>query len=276
MKKNFDDISFQLSRSVTKTYSTSFSQSVRFLSPHFRQDIYNIYAFVRFADEIVDSFHDYDKQTLLETFKQDCKKAISSGISMNPVLNSFQSTVNNSDIPLTLIDSFFSSMELDLIKIRYNSSDQLKEYIYGSAEVIGIMCLKIFVKGDEVMFERLKPAAMKLGSAFQKINFLRDLGADMSDLNRIYFPELSNEKFQESAKILILKDIDDDLKAGLSGISQLPSTVRFGVYLSYVYFSALLDKLKRHPISEIKSTRIRLNNFKKTLILFRSFIFYRL
>ena len=243
MKKLFDEVSYKCSKITTKAYSTSFSFGILALHKSIRKSIYNIYGFVRFADEIVDSFHDYDKTILFNKFKDDAFIAIDNRISLNPILNSFQETVNSYSIDLSLINNFLDSMEMDIIKKNYNERTY-NDYIHGSAEVVGLMCLKIFVNGDENLYNKLKPAAMSLGSAFQKINFLRDANVDYTVLGRSYFPGVQMSKFSQSDKIKIEKDIDKDFNAALVGIKMLPATSRGGVYLSYLYYYHLFKKIK--------------------------------
>jgi phytoene/squalene synthetase len=221
------------------------------LAPSIRQDIYNIYGFVRFADEIVDSFHDYDKEQLFSTFENDLCNALRDKISLNPVLNAFQHTAHNYSIDNTLIDAFMKSMKLDLIKKDYASFEEYNEYIYGSADVVGLMCLKVFVANDDDSFEQLKPFAMRLGSAFQKVNFLRDLKADTEDLERNYFPLLNLNEMNDSTKAEIIAEIEADLAEGYKGIVQLPAEAKFGVYTAYVYYRKLLKKLKNTPPMQI-------------------------
>jgi phytoene synthase len=276
MKSIFDTISFECSRNVTKTYSTSFSSAVRMLSPSIRQDIYNIYGFVRFADEIVDSFHDYNKEQLFERFEQDLEAALLHKISLNPVLNSFQHTVNKYDIPNELIAAFMKSMKLDLTKSTYNTQEEYNEYIYGSADVVGLMCLQVFVNGDKTKYDLLKNAAMRLGSAFQKVNFLRDLKADFELLNRTYFPETDLNHLNEESKMKIIKEIEDDFKAGYEGIMKLPIEAKFGVYTAYVYYGKLLTRLSKTPSEEIKNTRIRVKDYEKFGLFAKCYFSYKL
>jgi phytoene/squalene synthetase len=276
MKSIFDTISFECSRNVTKTYSTSFSSAVRMLSPSIRQDIYNIYGFVRFADEIVDSFHDYNKEQLFERFEQDLEAALLHKISLNPVLNSFQHTVNKYDIPNELIAAFMKSMKLDLTKSTYNTQEEYNEYIYGSADVVGLMCLQVFVNGDKTKYDLLKNAAMRLGSAFQKVNFLRDLKADFEVLNRTYFPETDLNHLNEESKMKIIKEIEDDFKAGYEGIMKLPIEAKFGVYTAYVYYGKLLTRLSKTPSEEIKNTRIRVKDYEKFGLFAKCYFSYKL
>ena len=275
MKVLFDQVSRQCSKLVTESYSTSFSLATRMLSNEIRQDIYNIYGFVRFADEIVDTFHEYNKPVLFERFEQDLENALQDKISLNPILNSFQETVHKYNIDREYIDAFMQSMEWDLSKKVYDSDKDYKQYIYGSADVVGLMCLKVFVKGDQSLFDSLKDAAMALGSAFQKVNFLRDLKADFDHLERTYFPNVDMNCFDEDSKQLIISEIEADFKNGLSGIFKLPDDAKFGVYTAYKYYMRLLKKLKRVPSTQIKSKRIRVPNYQKADVLARSFIRYQ-
>ena len=276
MKKLFDQVSESCSRIVTESYSTSFTLATKMLDSSIRQDIYNIYGFVRFADEIVDSFHNYDKKELLNLFEKDLKKSIEDKISLNPILNSFQKTIHNYQIDYELIDSFLNSMKLDLDKKKYLTKKEFDQYVYGSADVVGLMCLKVFVKGNKNQYNDLRPYAMSLGSAFQKVNFLRDLKADHDGLNRSYFPNLNIDEFDEPSKKIILDEIDKDFRHALKGIFKLPSSVRFGVYTAYKYYLKLLNKLRKtHPL-KIKSSRIRVPNYQKVNVLARSYVRYRL
>lgn len=275
MKELFDKVSLKCSRYVTTSYSTSFSLGIKCLEKPLRDPICSIYGFVRFADEIVDTFHDYDKQRLLDRFKADTYQAIDEKISLNPILNSFQHTVNKYNIDLDLIDKFLYSMEMDLTKTQYNQS-KYEEYILGSAEVVGLMCLKVFCNGELAQYERLKPYAMKLGSAFQKINFLRDLNADYVEMGRTYFPGVELNNFDEKEKLEIEKDIQEDFSMGLEGIKKLPKSSRFGVYLAYVYYYALFNKIRRTPSSSVLNKRIRIPNQVKFSILFYTYLKHRL
>ena len=276
MKKLFDQVSESCSRIVTESYSTSFTLATKMLDSSIRQDIYNIYGFVRFADEIVDSFHNYDKKELLDLFEKDLKKSIEDKISLNPILNSFQKTVHNYQIDYELVDSFLNSMKLDLDKKKYLTKKEFDQYVYGSADVVGLMCLKVFVKGNKNQYNDLRPYAMSLGSAFQKVNFLRDLKADHDGLNRSYFPNLNIDEFDEPSKKIILDEIDKDFRHALKGIFKLPSSARFGVYTAYKYYLKLLNKLRKtHPL-KIKSSRIRVPNYQKVNVLARSYVRYRL
>lgn len=276
MKALFDSVSYNCSTLVTKSYSTSFSLATKMLSPSIRQDIYNIYGFVRFADEIVDSFHEYDKTYLLDKFQADWDDAMEHKISLNPILNSFQHTVHKYDIPKHLIDAFMKSMRQDLDKKVYLTHEEYKEYIYGSADVVGLMCLKVFVKGDEQKYEELKSSAMSLGSAFQKVNFLRDLKADFEDLDRTYFPDADLKNLDEVSKQKIIAEIEHDFKLGLEGIAKLPMEAKFGVFTAYKYYSKLLHKLKRTPSVKIKNARIRIPNYQKMALLTKSYVNYQL
>ena len=276
MKSIFDNVSFDCSVKVTKAYSTSFSSAVKMLAPSIRQDIYNIYGFVRFADEIVDSFHDYDKETLFSQFENDLNLAIVQKISLNPILNSFQYTVNKYNIPMEMVNSFMKSMRLDLSKSVYSTVEEYNEYIYGSADVVGLMCLKVFVNGNDTKYEELKHSAMRLGSAFQKVNFLRDLKADFEDLSRTYFPNTDLSRLDEASKQQIIAEIQADFDAGFEGIQNLPLEAKFGVYTAYIYYKKLLSKLKKTPSLEIKNTRIRVPNYEKAGLLAKCYLNYRL
>ena len=276
MKKIFDEVSYSCSEKVTKTYSTSFSLATRLLSENIRKDIYNIYGFVRFADEIVDSFHNYNKKELFEDFSIDLSKALKNKIHLNPILNSFQYTFHKYDIDINLVNAFMKSMRMDLSKKKYTTVKEFKEYIYGSADVVGLMCLKVFVQGNQKLYLSLKESAMSLGSAFQKVNFLRDLKADKVDLNRSYFPNTSFDNLKESEKNDIVKDIEKDFYHGLSGIKRLPIEAKFGVFMAYRYYNQLLKKLKKTPATEIINKRIRVPNLKKLELLTRSYVKYQL
>ena len=275
MKQLFDDASVHCSKLITRKYSTSFSIGIFFLHKSIRNPIYSLYGFVRLADEIVDSFHGFDKKTLLEEFKKETFTAIERGISLNPVLNSFQEVVNHYQIDHALIVQFLKSMEMDLQKQDY-SQNTYEEYILGSAEVVGLMCLKVFTNGDEQEYQRLKPTAMKLGVAFQKINFLRDLRADYFDLGRVYFPNIDMNQFGEKEKQAIEMDIQKDFDDALVGIRQLPFNSRFGVYVSYIYYCGLFKKIKSLNNLDIMKKRIRISNSKKMLLVFNSYVKYRL
>ena len=250
--------------------------ATKMLSNSIRQDIYNIYGFVRLADEIVDSFHDYPKKELFSKFEKDLEISLKNKISLNPILNSFQYTFHKYDIDYELVSSFMDSMRLDLSKSKYKTEEEYKNYIYGSADVVGLMCLKVFVKGNRKKYDELKSSAMSLGSAFQKVNFLRDLKADFDDLNRTYFPNTDLDNLDENSKQNIIIDIENDFSEGLKGIKLLPIEAKFGVFMAYRYYSQLLKKLKKTPALEIKNTRIRVPNYKKIELLTRSFVKYHL
>lgn len=276
MKALFDSVSHQCSKAVTKSYSTSFSMATKMLAGSIRQDVYNIYGFVRFADEIVDTFHDYDKEVLFNHFEKDLELALTQKISLNPILNSFQETYHKYNIDRHLVDSFMKSMRLDLHKNTYLTEEEYRHYIYGSADVVGLMCLKVFVKGDSEKYESLKECAMSLGSAFQKVNFLRDLKADYEDLSRTYFPNTDLSQLDEISKKTIIDDIEMDFFHGLKGIKELPIEAKFGVFMAYRYYNQLLKKLKKTPALDIKSSRIRVPNYKKIELLTRSYVKYQL
>lgn len=276
MKSIFDKISYECSKNVTRAYSTSFSSAVKMLSPRIRQDIYNIYGFVRFADEIVDSFHDYNKEQLFTMFESELESALTHKISLNPVLNAFQHTVTKYNITKELIDAFMESMKQDLYKKEYKSVEEYNKYIYGSADVVGLMCLKVFTGNDESKYEELKEPAMKLGSAFQKVNFLRDLKADTEGLERNYFPLLNLNEMTDEVKKQIVEEIEADLQEGYKGILKLPVEAKFGVYTAYAYYKKLLKKLKNTPPMEIKNRRIRVANYQKLGLLAQCYLNYRL
>ena len=276
MKQLFDIVSNDCSKNVTEKYSTSFSLATRMLDQSIRSDIYNIYGFVRFADEIVDTFHQYPKKELFDRFEENLNHSLINKISLNPILNSFQMTVNKYNIDLDLIKAFMRSMRWDLYKKKYLNKKDYKTYIYGSADVVGLMCLKVFVKGDEKKYNDLRENAMSLGSAFQKVNFLRDLKNDHNILKRSYFPNVDLNTFDENSKEKIIKEIENDFKKGLVGIFKLPSEAKFAVYTAYKYYFKLLIKLKNTPSTRIKSSRIRVPNFEKFTVLAKSYVNYRL
>ena len=276
MKQIFDNVSLACSETVTRSYSTSFSTATRMLAPSIRKDIHNIYGFVRFADEIVDTFHDYNKKELFERFENDLEHALEHKISLNPILNSFQHTFNNYKIEKHLVDAFMNSMRLDLSKSNYLTQEEYKNYIYGSADVVGLMCLTVFVKGDRAKYDELKESAQSLGSAFQKVNFLRDLKADHEELSRTYFPNTNLNALDEASKQKIIAEIEADFAKGLAGICKLPVEAKFGVYTAYRYYRKLLLKLKNTPSLEIKNARIRVPNYVKASLLARSYVKYRL
>ncbi len=276
MKSIFDKVSFECSKTVTESYSTSFALATKMLAPSIRKDIYNIYGFVRFADEIVDTFHDYDKEALFNSFQKDLDDSLANRISLNPILNSFQVTYHRYGIPHHLVDAFMKSMRMDLEKQVYATHAEFKEYIYGSADVVGLMCLKVFVNGDEERYEALKDSAMALGSAFQKVNFLRDLKADYEDLNRSYFPNTNLLQLDEASKSRIVEEIRADFRKGYEGIAKLPNEAKFGVYTAYKYYYQLLKKLQKTPSLEIKNARIRVPNYQKFSLLASSYVNYKL
>lgn len=275
MKALFDQISQEMSELTTKRYSTSFSLGISFLHKEIQKPIYAIYGFVRFADEIVDTFHGYDKAKLLADFKVQTYDAIDAGISLNPILNSFQWAVNRYQIPTELIDTFLDSMEMDLQKHTYDQG-KYETYILGSAEVVGLMCLKVFVEGDQAQYEQLKPYAMKLGAAFQKINFLRDLKADYQELGRTYFPGINLTEFNNALKKEIEADIALDFQKGYEGILLLPRKARFGVYMAYKYYFKLFKKIKSTPAEMVLNERIRIPNYRKMRILLTSYVRHNL
>ncbi|MEO6963170.1 MAG: phytoene/squalene synthase family protein [Puia sp.] len=261
----FHELCEQCSKSTTQKYSTSFCSAIRLLHPELRTPIFNIYGFVRFADEIVDTFHDYNKAELLFEFKKETYKAIERGISLNPILHSFQKTVKSYSIPEELIEAFFKSMEMDLSKTIYNSHGY-EEYIYGSAAVVGLMCLYVFCEGDSAMYAKLRPSAQSLGAAFQKVNFLRDAKTDYEELNRTYFPEIDFKNFTQNMKKGIEADIEEDFKDAYKGIMMLPAKAKFGVYVAYKYYLSLFHKIKKTTPSNILEQRIRIPNYGKIYI----------
>ena len=269
MLQLFHSASENCSRVVTKNYSTSFYSAIGYLHKDLRAPIFNIYGFVRLADEIVDTFHDYDKLLLLEEFERETFMAIERRISLNPVLHSFQMTVNAFGIDLILIEAFFNSMKMDIYKKAYNRNEY-DEYIYGSAEVVGLMCLKVFCEGRVDDWQRLKSSARALGAAFQKVNFLRDLKADHEGLARMYFPGCDFNNFSEKDKDKIEKDILDDFRAGYKGIVQLPAKARFGVYVAYKYYFSLFKKIRRMEPTRVLARRIHIPNYYKAMIVFRA------
>ncbi len=271
MKSIFDSVSKKTSKMVTGQYSTSFSLGIHFLSRDFHEPIHGIYGFVRFADEIVDSFHDYNKKELLAEFRRDTFLSIERGISLNPILNSFQKVVNTYKIERELIDTFLDSMEMDLEKKEYND-EGYKKYILGSAEVVGLMCLRVFMEGDDTFYYELKPYAMGLGSAFQKINFLRDLNADYLGMGRIYFPKVNVLELNEETKLEIEKDIEADFDLGFSGIKKLPKKARLGVYVAYIYYRSLFNKIKKIEAEQLLAERIRIANSHKLVLLAGSYV----
>jgi phytoene/squalene synthetase len=269
MMNLFHEVCELCSRNTTERYSTSFSSAIRLLHQDLRQPIYNIYGLVRFADEIVDTFHEYDKATLISDFRSQTFEAIERGISLNPILHSFQLTVNQYKIDHALIHAFFNSMEMDLQKTQYNN-EGYNEYIYGSAEVVGLMCLYVFLEGDAVQYEKLKPSARSLGAAFQKVNFLRDVQADYNQLDRTYFPGLDFSNFTDRQKREIEADIQKDFDDAYAGIMQLPAKARFGVYVAYKYYLSLFRKIKKLQPAVIMQERVRIPDYHKVMILLRA------
>ena len=268
----YDELTQACSKEVTLKYSTSFFKAVNLLSPIIQQDIHNIYGFVRFADEIVDTFHEHNQEELLNQFEKDFYAALKVGISLNPILNSFQKTILKYDIDISLVDAFMRSMKMDLYKTQYSTKEEYEQYIYGSADVVGLMCLKVFVEGDQNLYESLKESAMRLGSAFQKVNFLRDIKNDLDVLNRSYFPQVDLENLDEPSKEGIIKEIQEDFEAAQIGIAQLPLVAKLGVYTAYSYYFELLIKLKKTRPSKLLETRIRVNNFMKTYLFCKSYL----
>lgn len=271
----YNNISHEINRLITGSYSTSFSRAVSFLDKEIREAIYSIYGFVRLADEIVDSFHDFDKFSLIQEFEDDFYKSMRNGISINPVLNSFQLTVRKYNIGDDLIKAFLNSMKLDLSRLEHSSKEETDEYIYGSAEVVGLMCLRIFVKGDETLYRDLEMPARKLGSAFQKVNFLRDLKNDTEDLKRQYFHILINKDFDEYTKAEIIRDIENDFESSINGMKKLPRNSRLGVMIAFYYYKKLLEKIKCIPAETILEKRIRVSDTLKLLLLIKAIIINR-
>lgn len=265
MMQLFHQVSEICSRVTTERYSTSFSSAIRLLHQDLRQPIHNIYGFVRFADEIVDTFHDFDKQQLFQEFKKETYAALERGISLNPILHSFQLTVNHYHVDRHLIEAFFYSMELDLSRKVYDASGY-QQYIYGSAEVVGLMCLQVFCEGDKNLYDKLKDPARSLGAAFQKVNFLRDVKADYEGMDRVYFPDCDFRNFTNEEKRQIEADIEADFKDAYQGIIQLPMKARFGVYVAYKYYLSLFKKIKRLEARRILEERIRIPNYGKAMI----------
>ncbi len=272
MKNIFDHVSYKCSKIVTESYSTSFALATKMLDVSIRNDVRNIYGFARFADEIVDTFHAYDKATLFVEFQNAISSAFQHRISLNPILNAFQHTYHKYNIPRHLVDAFMKSMHMDLSKQTYNSFEEYREYIYGSANVVGLMCLRVFVKGDEVQYEALKNAAMSLGSAFQKINFLRDLKADSEELKRAYFPHANLREIDEEIKAKIIAEIENDMSLAYTGIIKLPVEAKLGVYTAYRYYKKLLQKLKHTSHKDIRKMRVRVPNYQKIGLLAQSYV----
>tara|TARA_Y100000992_G_scaffold299272_1_gene265786 strand:+ start:122 stop:952 length:831 start_codon:yes stop_codon:yes gene_type:complete len=266
----YNDVSIFCSELITKKYSTSFSLGINTLHKSIHKHIYSIYGFVRFADEIVDTFHDLNKKEILDQFEKDTFYSIKNNFSSNPVLHSFQIVVNKFEIEHNHIQAFLKSMRMDLTMKKFNR-EEYKEYIYGSAEVVGLMCLKVFCNNKD-QYNKLKPYAISLGSAFQKINFLRDIKSDFEERERVYFPNVKYETLNNSQKIEIEEDIEKDFNHALIGIKQLPTIARSGVYLSYNYYRELLNKIKLLDTDLLKQERIRVSNFKKFIILLSTYI----
>ena len=271
MKQIFDEVCLECSRNTTRSYSTSFSLGVRFLAKEFRDPIHAVYGFVRFADEIVDTFHNYNKTELMARFREDTVRAIEDRISLNPILNSFQHAYHTNNMTWDLVDTFLRSMEMDLEDVQY-TTEAYETYILGSAEVVGLMCLHVFVEGDLDTYAKLKPYAMRLGAAFQKINFLRDLQADFEGLGRTYFPGVNPEQFDEMAKKTIEEEIEADFKEAYKGILMLPKDARFGVYVAYVYYYRLFRKIKSLPSNRVLEERIRIPNQSKYALFVKSYV----
>jgi len=270
MRQLYDSVSVACSKATTKAYSNSFSLGIYCLDPVLRPAIYSIYGFVRFADEIVDTFHEHDKEKLLTEFKEETYKAIERKISMNPILNSFQAVVNQYNIGRELTDCFFKSMETDL-HIATHTTNSYSEYILGSAEVVGLMCLRVFTNNDDKLYEELKPGAMKLGAAFQKVNFLRDLRNDFQELGRVYFPGIDFRSFSEAEKKEIEKEIEIDFHQAFASIKLLPKSARLGVYVAYVYYKSLFNKIRSVPSAKILMARVRISNRRKISLLLTSY-----
>ncbi len=254
------------SKNITEAYSTSFSLGIKTLGRALHEPVYGIYGMVRYADEIVDTFHDFDKKYLLQKFKHDTFQAIEQGISLNPVLYSFQKAVNDYHIPLNLIEAFFKSMEMDLYETAHGRVSY-DEYIYGSAEVVGLMCLKVFTNGDEEMYQKLEPSARALGAAFQKVNFLRDMKSDFDERGRVYFPGIDFANFREETKKQIEEEVANDFRIAYEGIIQLPASARAGVMLAYAYYIRLFQKIRKVPVHRIKEARIRVSDIHKIFML---------
>lgn len=275
MKLLFDNLSVETSKNTTRAYSTSFSLGIYFLNNRLRDPIYGIYGFVRLADEIVDSFNGYDQKGLLLKYKRDTYVAIEDKISCNPILNAFQKVVHDYQIDLELIETFLASMEMDLSDKDY-TQEKFQKYILGSAEVVGLMCLHVFTEGDKKQYEELKPYAMKLGAAFQKVNFLRDIKEDYQNLGRSYFPNVDISKFSVQSKMQIEKEIEQDFKCALIGIKKLPPSARGGVYLAFVYYQSLFKKIRKLPPHQIFTERIRINNGRKFGLMLSSMFQYKM
>ena len=275
MKSLFDKSSLECCKTITKLYSTSFSLAIQLLAPKIRKDIYTIYGFVRCADEIVDTFDDFDQELLLTEFELEYHKALERKISLNPVLNAFQEVVHRFEMQ-DLVVPFLKSMRMDLHKKNYLTKAEYEAYIYGSADVVGLMCLMVFVDGDKQKYNELKDSAMRLGYAFQKVNFLRDLQHDYESLGRVYFPGVDLKNLSQAEKHKIILEIEDDFNAALLGIKKLPKEAKFGVYTAYKYYKSLLEKIKQTQPEEILSKRIRVHDWKKLFIIGKSYVKYQL
>lgn len=267
---------YNISKLITRSYSTSFSIATSLFEKEMRDAIYAIYGFVRFADEIVDSFHDYDKKYLLEKFESDYYDAVKQGISLNPVLQSFQQTVKKYNISDEHIQAFLTSMKQDLVKNEYKDKAEADNYIYGSADVVGLMCLKVFCNGDDKLYQELEFPARKLGSAFQKVNFLRDLKNDIEILDRRYFPEIQQRMFDEKNKLIVIQDIENDFNAAFVGVKKLPKRSKLAVLIAYYYYMSLLKKIKKTQADRILESRISISNFKKMFLLLKAMFIYKL
>jgi phytoene synthase len=270
----YDKTALDCSKKITNNYSTSFSLGIKLISKDIRWAIYGVYGLVRYADEIVDTFHHTNKEALLKTFREETYQAIQQKISLNPVLHAFQLAANKYNIGSDLIDPFFHSMEMDLHQTSYNQNSY-EEYIYGSAEVVGLMCLKVFLNGDDARYNELKPHAKSLGSAFQKVNFLRDMRSDLDDRGRVYFPNVDFDGLEETVKTAIIKDIQNDFAHAMIGISSLPNSSKFGVYTAYIYYLKLLEKISNTPAEELLNRRIRIPNSQKIALLFSSYLRFK-
>jgi len=274
MDKLYNSVTYKISKLITKEYSTSFSTAVSFLKKKEQQAIYSIYGFVRYADEIVDTIEDIDKKPLLESFEKEYYQAAKAEVSLNPVIHSFLLTVKKYQIDDDLIQAFLKSMKTDLYKTQYSNDSEINEYIYGSADVVGLMCLKVFVNGDEALYHQLKVPAMRLGSAFQKVNFLRDLKKDTEQLKRQYFPELANGILTDGAKANIIQKIHHDFEKSYRGIKLLPGRSKLAVAIAYNFYKTLLKKIQRKPPQMIMASRIRISGARKTLLFFKTYLAY--
>ncbi len=272
----YNEISFKTSKLITHKYSTSFSTAVSFLPAEMRRAVYSIYGFVRIADEIVDTFNTINQELVLKNFERDYNEALANRISVNPVLNSFALTVKKYNIPPHLVESFFKSMKADLCKNSYSDSKELDEYIYGSANVVGLMCLKVFVNGNDQLYHELEKSAMKLGSAFQKVNFLRDLKADIKQLDRSYFPDFDQDTFNESIKYKLIENIEKDFEESKEGIRRLPGKSKLAVLIAFIYYRHLLGKLSKTPSKVIMNKRMRVTDAFKIFLLFKALLKYRI